>query len=185
MRGCSDPWYSIWRIVWCVSQAQRLIPPTFRKRYLSIAPPQVVGVSIALITIAIEAPLSTSVIAYVSLIGYGVGLLFWSAFFSSYPHIRIGRQRMLFTLYRIGQAAFIVIVIVALWSIFSSFGDLLHWLLVGLGLLELSEHFVVRWIDGNGRLFVQRFSHAWLGGAAGIALQHTSRTMKLQKTLSG
>ncbi len=75
---------------------------------------------------------------------------------------------MLFTLYRIGQAAFIVTVTVALWPLFISFGDLLHWLLAGLGMLELSEHFVVRWIDGNGR-FRQRFSHAWLVRGAGEA----------------
>lgn len=91
---------------------------------------------------------------------------------------------MLFALYRIGQAAFLVIAIAALWSLFSSFGDLFHWLLIGLGLLEFSEHFVVRWIDGNGRLFIQRPSHAWRGGAVGIALQHSGRTMKSKQTLS-
>lgn len=142
------------------------------------------GAGIALTTIAIDAPLLTSVIAYVSLVGYGVTLLFWSAFFLSFPYELTGRQGMSFPLYRLGQAAFIVTAIAALWSLFSSFGDLLHWLLVGLGLLEFSEHFVVRWIDGNEKLFIKRPSHAWLGGAAGIALQHSSRTKKLQKTLS-
>jgi hypothetical protein len=156
-----------------------MIPPTFRKRYLSIAQPQVVGVGIALTMIAIDTPLPTRVIAYVSLVGYGATLLFWSVFFFSFPHIRRGWQRMLFTLYRIGQVAFIVTATVALRSLFNSFGDRFHWLLVGLGLIEFSEHFVVQWIDGNGRLFVQRPSHAWLGGAAGIALQHSNRTMKL------
>ncbi len=43
-----------------------MIPPTFRQRYFSIAQPQVAGVGITLIAIAIEAPLPTSVIAYVS-----------------------------------------------------------------------------------------------------------------------
>jgi hypothetical protein len=159
--------------------------PTFRKRYLSIAQPQVAGVSLALITITTEAPFPTSVIAYVSLIGYGVILFFWSAFFLSFPNVSKGRQKMLFTLYHIGQAAFLITATVALWSLFSSFGDVLHWLLVGLGLLEFSEHFVVRWIDGNGRLFIRRPSHAWRGGAVKIALQHSSRTMKSKKALSG
>lgn len=157
-----------------------MIPPTFRKRALSIAQPQVAGVGIPLITITMEASPLNNAIAYASLLGYGVILLFWSAFFLSFPYIRLGWQRMLFALYRIGQVAFIVTATVALWSLFSSFGELLHRLLVGLGLLEFSEHFVVRWIDGSGRLFIQRRSHAWLGGAAEIALQYSTRTMKLQ-----
>jgi hypothetical protein len=158
---------------------------TFRKRLLIIAQPQVVGIGIALITLSTSAPLPTRVIAYVLLMGYGATLLIWSVFFLSFPHIRIGQQRMLFMLYRIGQAAFIFTATVAFWSLFSSFGDVLHWTLVGLGLLEFSVHFMVRWIDGNGRLFIQRPSHAWIGGADGIALQHSNRTMKLMKTLSG
>ncbi len=158
-----------------------MILAAFRKRYVSIALPQTVGVSLALITLAAEEPFPTSVIAYVSLIGYGTTLFFWSAFFSSFPHVSQCRQKMLFMLYRIGQAACIVTVTVAFWSLFSSFGDVLHWILVGLGLLEFSEHYVVRWIDGNGRLFIQRPSHTWRGGAIGIALQRANRAMRLQK----
>lgn len=155
-----------------------MIPPMFRKRYVSIVLPQMAGISLALMTIATEAPFPTSVIAYVSFIGYGVILLFWGVFFASFPNVRKGRQTMLLTLYRIGQAAFFVTATVALWSLCSSFGDLFHWLLVGLGLLEFSEHVVVRWIDGNGRLFIRRPPHTWRGGAAGIALQHSSRVIK-------
>lgn len=158
--------------------------PALRKRYLSIAQVQVAGVTLALVTIATGASLPTNVVAGVSLIGYGAIVVFWGAYFSSFPNVPRGRTRILFTLYRIGQAAFLVTATVALWSLLTSFGDLLHWLLVGLGLLEFSEHFVVRWIDGNGRLFIQRPSHAWRGGAVGIALQHSSRTMKSKKTLS-
>ena len=131
----------------------------FRKRLLIIAQPQIVGIGIALITLSTSAPLPKSVIAYILLIGYGATLLFWSAFFSSFPHISSVRRRILLLLYHIGQAAFICTATVALWSLFSSFGDLLHWFLVGLGLLEFSVHFVVRWIDGDGRLFIQRPSH--------------------------
>ncbi len=160
-----------------------MIRATFRKRYLSIALPQVIGASLALITLATEAPFPTSVIALVSLIGYGMILFFWSALFSSFPQFRQGQQRILFTFYRIGQAAFLVIMTVATWSLFSLFGDLLHWLLIALGFLEFSEHFVIRWIDGNGRLFIQRPSHAWLGGAAGIALHRSSRAMTSVKKI--
>ncbi|MCS6826393.1 MAG: hypothetical protein NZ553_07260 [Caldilinea sp.] len=152
-----------------------MILTTFRKRFLSIALPQMAGIGFALVTISTDSPLPTMMMAYVSLISFSTILFFWTAFFLSFPNILIGQRKMLFMLYRIGQATFVVTMAVALWSLFSLFGNLSHWLLVGLGLLECSEHFVVRWLDGNGKFFIQRPSHAWIGGAAGIALKRSSK----------
>ncbi len=159
-----------------------MIRSAFRRRYVTIAQPQVVGTAIALLTVFTGAPLPTVVVACVSLVGYGASLLFWRVFFSSFPNIGRGRQRMLLALYRIGQVAFVGTAAVAVWSLLYSFGDVLHGAIVGLGLLEFSEHFAIRWLDGQGRWFTQRPVRAWMGGAAGIALRHFRREVPLPKT---
>lgn len=138
--------------------------PSFRKRYISIAIPQLAAAVVALVTIRTEVPLWTESLAWMSLVGFGTILLFWIVFFRSFPYVSTGSQRMLFMLYRIGQAVFIFTLAIALWSVFSLFGDFLHWGLIGLGLLEFSMHFAVRWMDGNGQLFMRRPANAWRGG---------------------
>ncbi len=84
-----------------------MIRSAFRRRYVAIAQPQVVGTAIALLAVSIGAPLPTVIVACVSLVGYGASLLFWGVFFSSFPTIGRRRQKMLLALYRIGQVAFV------------------------------------------------------------------------------
>lgn len=151
---------------------------TFRNRFLSIALPQIAGMGIALVTVLTNYSVLTIIIAFVSFIGFGVILLFWTVFFLSFPNIRLSQHRILVILYRIGQVAFVLILTIGVGSVFTLAGEPLHWLLVGLNLLECSEHFMARWLDGNGKLFTQRPSHAWMGGAAGIALRHSVRRIK-------
>ncbi len=160
----------------------RMIRSAFRRRYVAIAQPQVVGTAIALLTVSIGAPLPTVIVAWVSLVGYGASLLFWGVFFSSFPTIGRRRQKTLLALYRIGQVAFVGTAAVAIWSLLHSFGDVLHCVMLGLALLEFSNYFVIRWLDGQGRWFTQRSRRAWIGGAAGIALRHFPRGVSLPKT---
>gem|GEM_PF-2132420 len=159
-----------------------MIRSAFRRRYVAIAQPQVVGTAIALLTVSIGAPLPTVIVAWVSLVGYGASLLFWEVFFFSFPTIGRRRQKTLLALYRIGQVAFVGTAAVAIWSLLHSFGDVLHCVMLGLALLEFSNYFVIRWLDGQGRWFTQRSRRAWIGGAAGIALRHFPRGVSLPKT---
>ncbi len=160
----------------------RMIRSAFRRRYVAIAQPQVAGTATALLTVFTGAPPPTVAVACVSLVGYVASLLFWGVFFSSFPTIGRRRQKMLLALYRIGQVAFVGTAAVAIWSLLHSFGDVLHGAIVGLGLLEFSEHFAIRWLDGQGRWFTQCSRRAWIGGAAGIALRHFRREVPLPKT---
>jgi hypothetical protein len=160
----------------------RMIRSAFRRRYVAIAQPQVVGTATALLTVFTGAPPPTVAVACVSLVGYVASLLFWGVFFSSFPTIGRRRQKMLLALYRIGQVACVSTAAMAIWSLAHSFGDVLHGAMIGLALLEFSNHFAIRWLDGQGRWFTQRSRRAWIGGAAGIALRHFRREVSLQKT---
>lgn len=112
------------------------------------------------------------------LLGGASAYSFWRVYLHAHPRIS-GRQRgLLLALYALGAIAFLSVVGVMVWSIVRPLGDMLHWVMLGMGIMECGEHFGVRWVDGASHWRVYGPPQHWLGGAAGVALRRRTNRFR-------
>ncbi|MDW8438787.1 MAG: hypothetical protein RMM16_12225, partial [Chloroherpetonaceae bacterium] len=104
-------------------------------------------------------------------LGFVTVLAFWHRFFARFPNASAADKIALQALYRLGQVAFLLASAFFLAMALASIAQSHHWLFFIYFAIELSEHFLFRWIDGNGKFFFQANASDCLGGAAGYAIR--------------
>ncbi|MDW8403412.1 hypothetical protein [Chloroflexus sp.] len=148
-----------------------MIPRRYHSRLYAIALPQAVMIVTALIVAATQPPPPIILIAMVKMIGYTANICFWLLCFAAYPALAPAHRSYLTILYWIGASALVVAIGLAIWGVSTRFANSLFWLFTLFALVELTQYFAIRWIDGQGRWWWRYPPARWRGGAAGVTLR--------------
>jgi putative flippase GtrA len=140
----------------------------FRRRLAAIAIGSLSCAAIGLVVAALSSePTPTRIVGGCLAVGALAVVAFWAVRLWSFPASRRTTQRWLICGYALGVSSLVVGLGASVWGVAVGANSLLHWLVALLVVIELGEHFGVRWVDGHGRWLSRR----WLGGAAWVGLK--------------
>ncbi|MCL6481971.1 MAG: hypothetical protein K6U02_09605 [Firmicutes bacterium] len=102
-------------------------------------------------------PTPTRIVGGCLAVGALAVVAFWAVRLWSFPASGRTTQRWLIGCYALGVSSLVIGLGASVWGVAVGVNHLLHWLMGLLSVIELREHFGIRWVDGQGRWLSRRW----------------------------
>jgi hypothetical protein len=147
------------------------VRPEYRRRLVTITVGSLPCAVVGAVAVTGPFPIPTKVVCGCLLAGSLAAVVFWAVRLRTFPAAGPATRRGLLTCYALGVGAFVTGLAAGTWGLLAGVADVAHGLFLLLFVIDVGEHFGVRWVDGQGRFFAGK----WLGGAARVGLSRPDR----------